>query len=684
MRFANPQMLWLLPVTVPLLVWFLCWAWRRKQALIAQFVQSRLLPQLMVGLSRTVQKVRMTLLVLTVTFVLLALARPQWGFDWEEARQGGLDIVVAIDTSRSMLAEDVRPNRLARARLAALDLMKLAKNDRLALAPFAGTAFLQCPLTLDDQAFRQSVEALEVGIIPQGGTALTEAIETALTAYKEGGQNFKVLVLFTDGEDHDSGALEAARKAAASGLKIFTVGVGTPNGELLRVTDENGVSSYIKDDQGNVVKSRLDESLLREIATATGGVYLPLRGADAMETLYEKWLAPLPKTENASRLVQHYHERFQWPLAFAIAALLVESLLPDRRRAPGAATAFGAALNRESGKTVAALVLLLAVPLGATGSPANARRLYEDGKFKQAQQEYERLLDKGGEVKWSALEEALLKHGDSKDEGAREELLRSLQKANLGDPRLHFNAGSAAFKAGDLKSAQSHFGLALTAPDLKLQERAFYNLGNTFYRSGEQTQAVEQKIAQGEKAVDSYQGAVGLDPQDADAKFNLDYVKTKLEELKQQQAKQEQKPKDQKQDKKQDQKQEQQKNEQKQSPDSSQQPGQQDQKQDPSRPDSKPKDQPAQDQAQQQQQKADQQKDKDQAKQDKPPQNAKAGNKDDDKSAEPSEADAQSAPGQMTVLQAQQLLDSHKGEERAMIFVPTQKLKEPRRVFKDW
>src|ERR1044071_3549852 len=198
MRFANPQMLWLLPVTVPLLVWFLCWPWRRKQALIARVVQSRLLPQLMVGGAPARQKFRLRLVVLAVAAVLLALARPQWGFDWEEAKQRGLDIVVAIDTSRSMLAEDVRPNRLARAKLAALDLMRVARNDRLALAPFAGAAFLQCPLTLDEQAFRQSVEALEVGIIPVGGTALTEAIGTALTAYKDNTENFKILVLFTD------------------------------------------------------------------------------------------------------------------------------------------------------------------------------------------------------------------------------------------------------------------------------------------------------------------------------------------------------------------------------------------------------------------------------------------------------------------------------------------------------
>src|SRR5438094_3779998 len=317
MKFANPQMIWLLLVTVPLLAWFLLWAWRRKQALIAQFVQARLLAQLTVGVSPWRQKIRLGLLVLAVACALLALARPQWGFDWEEAKRRGLDIVVGIDTSRSMLAEDVRPNRLARAKLAALDLMKVSKSDRLGLVAFAGDAFLQCPLTLDEQAFRQSLEALEVGIIPQGGTALTEAIEAALSAYKEVGDNFKILVLFTDGEDHDSGALGAAEKAAKAGLRIFTVGVGTPNGELLRVTDESGAASYIKDEQGNVVKSRLDETLLQKIAFATGGFYLPLRGANAVETLYEKGLGPLPKSESSARLVRNYHERYQWPLALA-------------------------------------------------------------------------------------------------------------------------------------------------------------------------------------------------------------------------------------------------------------------------------------------------------------------------------------------------------------------------------
>src|SRR5437660_12005742 len=155
MRFEYPKLLLLLLLVVPGLAAFFWWSWREKRRVMDQFVSPRLLSQLMSGMSPRLQRVHFYLLLGAAVLLIVTLARPQWGFDWEEVRQRGLDIVVAIDTSRSMLAEDVQPNRLTRAKLAALDLMKLAKSDRLALVPFAGAAFLQCPLTLDDDAFRQ-------------------------------------------------------------------------------------------------------------------------------------------------------------------------------------------------------------------------------------------------------------------------------------------------------------------------------------------------------------------------------------------------------------------------------------------------------------------------------------------------------------------------------------------------
>src|ERR1039458_15998 len=336
MTFANPHMLWLLLAIPPALLAFFWWAGSTRQRLLTQFIQARLLPTLTIGISATRQKISIGCLVLAVVCLILALARPQWGFDWQETKQRGLDIVVAIDTSKSMLAEDIAPNRLARAKLAALELMQRARSDRLGVVAFAGSAFLQCPLTIDDAAFRQSVEALNVNTIPQGGTALAEAIQTALIAYKEG-DSYKILVMLTDGEDHDSGALEAAEKAAQEGLRIFTIGIGTAEGELLRLKDAEGHSDYVRDEQGNVVKSHLNEKLLQQIAGATeGGFYLPLRGAKAIDTLYDQGLAKLPKAQHQEKFVRRYHERYYWPLAAAIVLLLVELLFPERKREPRA------------------------------------------------------------------------------------------------------------------------------------------------------------------------------------------------------------------------------------------------------------------------------------------------------------------------------------------------------------
>src|SRR5580704_1015765 len=180
MHWENPNLLWLLLVMPPALALFFWWRERSRQKMLGQFIEARLLSALTVGISTTRRKIRFTLLILAVAFLIIALARPQYGFDLQEIQQSGLDIVVAIDTSKSMLATDIAPDRLERAKLAALELMQDAKFDRLGLVAFAGDAFLECPLTIDNTAFEQSVQALNVNSIPQGGTAIAAAINTAL------------------------------------------------------------------------------------------------------------------------------------------------------------------------------------------------------------------------------------------------------------------------------------------------------------------------------------------------------------------------------------------------------------------------------------------------------------------------------------------------------------------------
>jgi Ca-activated chloride channel family protein len=344
---------------------------------------------------------------------------------------------------------------------------------------------------------------LDVRTLPQGGTAIAEAIDSARTAFKEG-DNYRILVIFTDGEDQDSGAVEAAKRAAESGMQIFTIGVGSAEGEILRITDAKGRTDYIRDEQGNAVKSHLNERLLREIAGATSrGFYLPLRGAKAIDTLYTEGLAPLPKSESSDKLVRRYRERYHWPLAAAIIFLLIEQLLPERKRESRRA---GLTKTTPSVLSPATAVLLLALlPVTGFGSAASALRSYEKGKYDEALKEYDRLLQR--------------------------------KKA---DPRLHFNAGAAAYRSRQFEKAAKEFDLALNSPDLKLLQQAYYNRGNSRFFMGDAESDTQKKQKTWEDSVQDFEAAMKLNAQDADAKFNRDFVKKKLEELKQQQQKKDQ------------------------------------------------------------------------------------------------------------------------------------------------
>ena len=334
MTFATPQFLWLAALAAPLTAAFLWWTWRKKQQAVARFIRARLLAQLTVGVSPWRQITKRVLLGVALVTLLVALARPQWGFTEEETTASGLDIVVCFDVSKSMLGSDVAPYRLAKAKLAAFDLLAFSKTDRLGLVAFAGSAFLQVPLALDDEAFRQSVRALDTDIIPEQGTALADAIREAAGAFTKDSTGAKAIVILTDGEDHEEGALEAARQAAKDGIRIFTLGVGTAAGALLKSADPYGNPVFIKDADGNAVKSRLNEDMLKQLAEAGGGFYLPLQNRQTLQTLHQRGLATMPKTDFKSGKTRQWMERFQWPLGFAILLLMVEVALPEQKPRP--------------------------------------------------------------------------------------------------------------------------------------------------------------------------------------------------------------------------------------------------------------------------------------------------------------------------------------------------------------
>jgi Ca-activated chloride channel family protein len=634
MRFEHPQILWLLLVLPTALALFFWRAMHLRQKMLVQFIEARLLSQLTIGISPTRQKMHYAFLILAVALLIIALARPQHGFDLQEVEQRGLDIVVAIDTSKSMLAEDIAPNRLARAKLAALELMQDAKTDRLGLVAFAGDAFLECPLTIDNTAFEQSVQALDVNTIPQGGTALAVAINTALTAFKEK-DHYKELVLLTDGEDNvnEADVLAAARNAAKQGLRIFTVGIGTPAGDLLRVTDANGNGDYIRDANGDVVKSHLNEELLQQIARATeGGFYLPLR-ANTIDALYETGLAPLPKTEAKEKLVRRFHEQFQWPLAAAILLLLTEMLLPERKRAAKSA---GMVLKTGAVRAAAVVIALCVLPGVTFGSTSSALREFNAGQYDKALDDYQKLLQK-----------------------------------KTGDPRLDFDAGAAAYRDQKFGDATTNFNAVISAPDLKLQESGYYNLGNALYRLGEQNQDLDGKKQSWENALTNYSNTLKLNPQDEDAKFNYDFVKKKLDELKKQQQQQQKNNQQQNQQSRQQQAQNSQSQQKQQSQNSG---SQQNQSQRQTQQNSQ-QNQSQQNSQEQQNQQAQNQ--SDQQKQEQQQAQQKSGEQNDQESgAKPAQA--------MTPQEAKQLLDAQKGDEQFLSLKPKEKPENQNQPVKDW
>ena len=236
---------------------------KKSTAALREFASGRLLEKLTQGVSPKKRMIKRVILVMAVAAVFMALARPQMGFQWKEVKRKGIDILMAVDTSKSMLAEDVKPNRLERSKFGILDFVSNLEGDRVGLIPFSGTAFLMCPLTLDYNAFKNSLEALDTGIIPQGGTDLASAIYEAEAAFQNNA-NHKILVLVTDGEDLEGEALSAAAEAKKRGLTIYTVGVGTRSGELIPLVSGGKEGVFVKNEAGQPVKSRLDEPCFKK------------------------------------------------------------------------------------------------------------------------------------------------------------------------------------------------------------------------------------------------------------------------------------------------------------------------------------------------------------------------------------------------------------------------------------
>ena len=495
MSFGAPIWFWAL-LAIPFLTVLFARAEQRGVVKLREFVSPRLLPQLAATVNRSRRVLRFGLLMLGLAFAIVSLARPQWGYIYEDVKRKGLDLLFAIDTSRSMLSNDVQPSRLERVKLAAQDLVNQLQGDRVGLIAFAGRAFLQAPLTIDYEAAVESTNDLDTKTIPEGGTNISEAINLAANTFGKSAAGNRALIIFTDGEDLSGDAAKTAKTAADAGVKIFTIGVGTPQGSLIPINSDDGGTAFVKDSAGQVVKSKLDEKRLREIAQATGGFYLHLDdGPRTMSQLYSQGLANMKAADIEASLGRRPIERYEWPLGAAMLALTMSILIGERKR-----VRVRARLPRWSKIAVpaTALLFIFASPVFGTATGLN---LYREGKYNDAYQSFEQDLQA---------------HPDSSQK-----------------EKIEFDAGAAAYKMGDYNKALQSFSDALLSPDKGLQENSHFNLGRTLEDRADMDQTNETTLKDLTDAAAHYESTLRLNPRNEAAKANLEEVKKKIERLKQ-------------------------------------------------------------------------------------------------------------------------------------------------------
>ena len=330
MKWGNPDILVWLPLAIPLL-WILFALLRRRRRALEELVDPAMIPVLAPRWNPARAKARLWLRGAAFVLLLLALARPQWGFHWEEVRRKGLDMVVALDTSRSMMASDIKPSRLQQAKWGIRDLLRNLRGDRVGLVPFAGSSILQCPLTIDYAAFAMTLDDVYSGIIPKGGTAIEQALRTAIAAFPADGTADRVVLLITDGEDHEGDPLSLLSELKEKNIRVFSIGIGTLEGEMVPAGD--GQDAYFKDRQGQIVKTTLKEDVLQKLALGTGGTYVRSAPGDTgLERVFRESIDSLKRSEQETRTAKIYEDRFLWPIAAALLLLAWEALLSDRRK----------------------------------------------------------------------------------------------------------------------------------------------------------------------------------------------------------------------------------------------------------------------------------------------------------------------------------------------------------------
>jgi len=484
--FRHPTAFFLL-APFALLVALYAWSRLRRRRELKALGDWRLLAELVPldGLKRRRHKDRLALAAAAV--LVLAATGPQFGSRLKEVKQRGMDVFIALDVSRSMLAEDVPPSRLERAKQSLSLLVGKLEGNRVGVIAFARRAVMQCPLTVDTGAARLLLETVSTHTVPEQGTAVGSAIRLGISRFPEKTQSGRAIVLLTDGEDHSSDPLGAAKEAKAKGVVVFTIGIGTSKGEVIKNRDADGkVTEFLKHN-GEMVISRLDDALLTKVAEISGGAYFRSTSTDQEIDEIAEILNGFEKRELNTKVFERLQERYVPFTLFGLFLLILEFFFAEtpgqRRRVLTGLRKVRFRRPARTAVTAAALLLVCAASVHA-----DVRSLVREGN-------------------------RLVKKGDL--EGAA----KQFESAQIDDPEnpwLAFNLATVAHLRGDDEEAVKLFERAAAlAKDPALRGRIAYNAGHAYFQMGQSPEAIEK-----------FKEALRLDPRDMDAKYNLEYARS--------------------------------------------------------------------------------------------------------------------------------------------------------------
>ena len=486
MIFASPIWLYIAVLLIVTLSLLLAYGLKKRDWLLSRFAAERLLLQLTTITSQKRLLLKALFILIAVAFIGIALARPQYGVEWTERKARSLDIIFALDSSKSMLATDLRPTRLDRAKLAILDLVERLESDRVGLIVFAGSAFLQTPPTLDYSAFRESLSSIDPKVISLGGSNLGSAIKEAAKAFPPD-NNVKIVILLTDGEDLTGEALKAAEKVTTEGIKIYTIGIGTKEGEYLKNRTDDGSERFVRDAQGQPVRSQLDELTLKEIANITKASYCQLND-QSLEQLFNSVIANLPRKERESELQELPIERYQWALAIAFIFLLLEMAVLRRKRMKNMAIVLTSSL--------------IFLPRESKG----AGEVFDE--LSNSMQLSTHLEDKNDSLN---------------------------RKPSALDARKNFNAAHQTLTEGNYAFAEKSLAhVVRSTTDLTLQRDALYNMGHCNFQLGEtafRSQNYEEAIKNWNTSEALFNSASQIDTTDLAAMQDAEDVRLRREAL---------------------------------------------------------------------------------------------------------------------------------------------------------